>query len=214
MVASFSRKKSILQEAKFPKDFIVPQYEPAQKAIARYLAHGEGNREQLVNDIESMLTGSPHTRWFRMRQQICQQAVSCLLAIESELKLENLDVAIGNNVRHRMGIAGVVVSVYPDLIVRGANRKGSFVGALKLRYGKTKAITEEWGAFSATILHQFAERYLASVEVRAERRHCRLVDVFAGKIFEAPESFKTRRKDVEAACWNIKNIWDTVTLAA
>jgi hypothetical protein len=213
MVASFSRKKTILQEAKFPKDFIVPQYEPAQKAIARYLAHGEGNREQLAKDIESMLTGSPNTRWFRMREQLCRQAVSCLLAIESALRLEDLDVALGNNVRHRMVIGGVVVSLYPDLIVRGANRKGPFVGAVKLRYGKTKAITEEWGAFSATILHQFAERHLAGTEVHAERRHCRIVDVFAGKVSEAPESFKARRKDLEAACWNIKSIWDTVTPA-
>ena len=38
MVASFVRKRSILRESKFPKDYIVPQYDPAQKAVARYLA--------------------------------------------------------------------------------------------------------------------------------------------------------------------------------
>ena len=72
-----------------------------------------------------------------------------------------------------------------------AGRRHSLFGGL-LR--STKAITEEWGAFSATILHQFAERHLAGTEVHAERRHCRVVDVFAGKVFEAPESFKRGAK--------------------
>jgi hypothetical protein len=39
----------------------------------------------------------------------------------------------------------------------------------------------------------------------------RFVDVLAGKVFEAPESFKARRKDIETACWNIKDVWSTVT---
>ena len=61
MVASFVRKKSILQEAKYPKDFIVPQYEPAQRAVARYLAGGGGDHDQLAKQIDSMLVGSPRT---------------------------------------------------------------------------------------------------------------------------------------------------------
>ncbi len=210
MSASFSRKRTILREAKFPKDFIVPQYQPAQKAASCYLARGGGSREQLTSDIDAMLAGSSKSRWFQIRDKLCLQAVSCVLALESELKLEDLDVTIGNDFRHRLTLGGVTVSVYPDILLRGTDRKGPFAGALKFRYGKTKAVTDAWGAASATILHLFAEQHLAGEEVRAERRHCRIIDVFAGKLFVAPESFKTRRKDIEAACWNIKNIWEHV----
>jgi hypothetical protein len=211
MSATFSRKRAILREAKYPKDFIVPQYDPVQKAASRYLAHGGGDRAQLTGDIDTLLTGSSKSRWFQMRDKLCQQAISCLLALESELKLEELDVTLGNDFRHRLTLAGVTVSIYPDILLRGIDSKGPFAGALKFRYGKTKAVTDEWGAASATILHLFTEQHLAGEEVRAERRHCRVVDVFAGKPFVAPESFKRRRKDIEAACWNIKNIWDHVS---
>jgi hypothetical protein len=109
-----------------------------------------------------------------------------------------------------MTIGGVAVTVFPDLVVRGVTRKRPFVGAFTFRYSKTKSVTEEWGLFSSTILHHFIETHLASEERHAERRYCLFVDVFAGKVFEAPESFKARRKDLEAACWNIKNVWNTV----
>ena len=163
-----------------------------------------------MKDIEDTLTGSPRTQWFQQREKLCQQAVKCIMGIEAELKLENFDVALGNNPDHRMEIGGVTVTVVPDLVVRGVNRKGPCIGAVKFRYVKTKPVTDEWAAYSAAVLHRFVEDYLAGEEIEAERRHCRYVDVFAGKIHEAPESFKDRRRDIEAACWQIKQLWGAI----
>jgi hypothetical protein len=211
MASSFVRKRSILKEAKFPKDFIGPQYDPAQKAAARYLAAGGGDRGQLVEDLEGLLVGSERSRWFQRREKLCQQAIDCILKLEAELKLESLDVSLGCNVAHRMPIAGVTVKVIPDLIVRGVSRKKPFVGAIKFRYVKTKVISEKWAAYSATVLHQFVEDNQAGEGGQADRRHCRFVDVFAGKIHEAPERFKELRNDIEAACEQIRELWKSVT---
>jgi len=106
MVASFSRRRSILRESKYPKDFIVPRYDPAQKAAARYLAHGARDQEQLLNDINEMLTGSSGSRWFQIRERLCQQATRFIMAIEAQLELEDLDIAAGNDPEHRMTIGG------------------------------------------------------------------------------------------------------------
>jgi hypothetical protein len=211
MASSFVRKQSILKEAKYPKDFIGPQYDPAQRAAAGYLAVGGGNQAQLRRDLDAKLTGSERSRWFQRRELLCQQAIECILKIEGELKLEGVDVALGCNMDHRMPIAGVMVTVIPDLVVRGVNRKGPFIGAVKFRYVKTKAISEKWAAYSATLLHLFAEGFLCEDGVHAERRHCRLVDVFAGQIYEAPERFKDLRKNVEAACGQIRELWKSVS---
>ena len=86
------------------------------------------------------------------------------------------------------------------------------MGALKFRYVKTRPITDEWAAYSTTVLHQFAEKGLVGPEGTVDRRHCKLVDVFAGRIYEAPASYKERRKDVEAACWHIKELWPRVRM--
>ena len=127
-----------------------------------------------------------------------------------ELKLEGLDVALGGDPGHRLSAAGVTVTVIPDIVVRGVGRTGPFVGAMKFRYVKTKPITEAWAGYSATILHQFVEGRLTTDETAVERRHCRYVDVFAGKTYEAPVSFKERRREIEAACLEIKGLWPTI----
>jgi hypothetical protein len=212
MVASFVRKRSILRDAKFPKDFIGPQYDPAQKAAVRYLAGGAGDRDRLSSDIEGLLIGSERSRWFQQRQKLCEQAIKCVLDLEAALKLEGLDVAVGCDSDHRLEVSDVAVTVVPDLIIRGVGRAGPFISAMKFRYVKTKPINDEWAGYSATILHQFVEERLATGGAGAERRQCRYVDVFAGRAYEAPECFKERRKEVEAACLEIKSLWPTVQM--
>lgn len=211
MVSSFVRRRSILRQAKFPHDYIGPRYDPAQKAAARYLAGGSGDRKALVSEIEAILQGSAKSPWFKNRQNLCAQALDCILELEASLKLDGLDVSIGCNPAHRLDIGGVSVTVMPDLLVHGAGRKGEFLGALKFRYGKTNPISQEWAAYSATTLHQFVETLGDSVH-RVDRRHCQLIDVFAGGIYEAPASYSERRKDIEAACWHIKEIWSRVRI--
>lgn len=206
MVSSFVRRRTILRDSKFPKDYIGPRYDPAQKAAARYLAGGSADRAQLEEDIEAFLAGTPRSQWLKDRQKLCAQALGCILDLEASLKLDGLDVALGGNPEHRLDIGGVIVTVIPDLLVQGVGRSGTFLGALKFRYGKTKPISDEWAAYSATTLHQFVEK-LGAEGGNADRRHCKLVDVFAGRIHEAPASYKERRKEIEAACWQIKEVW-------
>jgi hypothetical protein len=130
--------------------------------------------------------------------------------LEDALKLDGLDVVLGCNPAHRLEIGGVTVIVMPDLVVLGSGANGPVVGALKFRYVKTTPVTDKWAAYSTTLLHQFVEEHLGGSERVADRRRCNLVDVFAGRIHEAPANFKALRKDVEAACWQIKELWPNV----
>jgi hypothetical protein len=211
MVSSFVRRRSILRQAKFPQDYIGPRYDPAQKAAARYLAGASRDRTQLASDFEALLAGSARSQWFKNRQKLCAQALGCILELETALKLDDLDVSIGCNPDHRVDIGGVSVTVMPDLLLRGACRNGEFVGALKFRYGKTTPISKEWAAYSATTLHQFVETLAGGADL-VDRRHCKIIDVFAGRVYEAPACYKERRKDIEAACWHIKEIWSRVRI--
>jgi hypothetical protein len=212
MVAGFVRKRSILRSAKFPRDYIGAQYDPAQRAASRYLAGGGGDRERLARDIEGLLVGSDRSRWYRQRQALCEQAIRCVFDLEAALKLQGLEVEVACDPAHRLDISGVSIVVMPDVLVRGEGRKGAFLGAMKFRYVKTRPVDGRWAAYSATILHQFVEERLAVGGAGVERRQCRFVDVFAGKVFEAPGSYKERRNEVEAACWEIKQLWPTIDI--
>jgi hypothetical protein len=72
-------------------------------------------------------------------------------------------------------------------------------------------LNAEWARHSATILHRYVESELDLEGEVAQRTLCRVIDVFAGKVYEAPGTFKARRENVEAACWHIKNSWDSIT---
>ncbi|WP_210405661.1 hypothetical protein [Paludisphaera borealis] len=93
-------------------------------------------------------------------------------------------------------------------------RSGRGVASKLLRWPRRCHLSEKWAAYSATLLHQFAETHLCGDETHADRRHCRLVDVFAGQVHEAPERFKNLRKDVEAACGQIRELWKSVGMDA
>jgi hypothetical protein len=213
MVASFKRQRTILRTLKFPKDCVGPQFDPAQKAVVRYLAGGGGGASRLRPIIDGLLTGDGRGDWFERRDKLSAQAAECLLNMEGQLKLEGLAVSEGCDRSHRTTIGGVVVSVYPDLVVRGEKGGEPIVGAMKFRYVKTKPVNAEWAQYSATILHRYVESELALEGEVAQRTLCRVVDVFAGKVYEAPGTFKARRENVEAACWHIKNSWDSITLS-
>ena len=214
MVASFVRRLSILRDAKFPKDYIGPRYDPAQKAAARYLSDMSRDAGRLKGDIDAQLVKAAKSKWFDDRQKLCEQALRCVLALEESLKLDGLVVALGCNPAHRLEIGGVTVIVMPDLLVQGRGPSGPVLGALKFRYVKTKPITDKWAAYSATLLHRFVEVQPGDPGGVADRRRCNLVDVFAGRIHEAPANFKELRKEVDAACWYIGEIWPKVGMNA
>jgi hypothetical protein len=179
--------------------------------VVQYLVGGGGGSVRLQPIIDSLLTGKERSQWFERRDQLSSQAAECLVRMESTLRLDGLTISEGCDRSHRTTINGVVVSVYPDLIIRGTSEAGPMVGAIKFRYVKTKPVNQEWALFSATILHQYVEDQLTLDGEAAQRDMCRIVDVFAGMMYEAPSCFKARRKNVEAACWHIKNSWDSVT---
>ena len=89
----------------------------------------------------------PGANGLRTGRNSALRALGSILDLEAVLKLDGLDVSIGCNPAHRLDIAGVSVTVMPDLLVHGAGRNGEFLGALKFRYGKTNPISPEWAAY-------------------------------------------------------------------
>src|SRR3954468_23906390 len=81
MVASFVRRRSILREAKFPRDYIGPRYDPAQRAAARYLADPSRDIGRLNEDIAGLLATASKSKWFADRQKLCEQAMQCIVAL-------------------------------------------------------------------------------------------------------------------------------------
>jgi hypothetical protein len=104
-------------------------------------------------------------------------------------------------------VAGVTISVRPEVILQMVDRRGEAkVGLLKLYFAKWHPLDERSGQYIATLLQSFAEQHLKHLGP-VEHRLIRVVDVFAGTLFEAPKANTRRLHDVELACEEIGALW-------
>lgn len=111
----------------------------------------------------------------------------------------------------KMLIAGVEISVYPDLIVKSKVRKKDYIGALKINIGKGgKADVKALSEYIAVMLHKYVSEFIETDNLVARETNCISYDVFADTLIECPRSVKKRFMDIEAGCKNITAIWNTI----
>jgi hypothetical protein len=103
----------------------------------------------------------------------------------------------------------VEISVRPDAHVKGQDKKGDFTGCLKLHFSKASPFDDKSAAYVGAILHEFSKQHGPS-PTDCGPCGCMVIDVFNGKMFEAPTAAKKRLKDVQAACKEIATLWPTV----
>jgi len=210
MTASPSRRRSIVRDQKRPKDAIVARYTDAQDAIVQYLSASVRNVSILHDAREKLGSGQGKTEWDEQRRTSCSEALQCFIDIAETLELEGLELTPGANEQSRLKVAGVEISVRPEVIVRGDGKKGRFVGAIKLCIGKTNELDQKTAEYITTVLHQYVAEQVEGEGETTDYRQCRVLDVFASRLYEAPLAFKARRKDIEAACQEIALLWEVV----
>ncbi|ODS53415.1 MAG: hypothetical protein ABS36_12240 [Acidobacteria bacterium SCN 69-37] len=79
------------------------------------------------------------------------------------------------------------------------------VGAVKLFFSKTAALNDERSRYAGAILQMAVEGLKGAQGVG--HRLCLVLDVFAGRLHQAPRTSRRRRQDVEAACSEIETMW-------
>jgi hypothetical protein len=209
MTATPLRRRRIIYDQKRPKTFILPRYSEAQDAIAKYLIGGANDERIVLAEIERLSFAPSATEWEEQRKRLCIEAMQHFLEMNDGIDLEGWTATTGGNDQPRLQVGGLEISVRPEVILRGADRVGEPVGgAIKLYFSKTIPLSQDGGSYIATTLHQFVDAHVESG--RADPRHCRVIDVFAGKVFSASRANIRRRNDLLAACEEIARAWEVV----
>jgi hypothetical protein len=208
MTATPLRRRRIVLDQKRPKTFILPRYTEAQDAIVKHLVAG-GDVDILTAEIERLALAPSATQWEDQRKELCGEAMSRFLDIADHVDLGGMKAAVGGNDQPRLELAGLEVSVRPEVILRGRNPQGApTAGAIKLYFSKTIPLSEQGGAYIAAAVHQFVETHIEPGH--ADPRYCQVIDVFGGQVFRAPRALVRRRNDLVAACEEIVRAWETL----
>jgi hypothetical protein len=138
---------------------------------------------------------------------LCTEAIESFLDLPDYDCVQDMTTQVAANDPPKLLIAGVSVSVRPEVILRGNDKNGKpTVGAIKLYIGKSNPLTEESASYITTTVHQYVEEQIAN-GVAVVYQKCSVLDVFAQKCFTAPKSYVRRRRDIEAGCEEIARAW-------
>ena len=205
-----ARQRSILYNQKFPPDYVTPFYDDATEAIALFIAKGMDSPSILENRIKLLEQMPVNTVWQQRRTIGNIEAIETFMGMIDALDLSGITCRLGSQTPPRLPIRNVEVSVRPEVILSRPNPKGGkLVGALKLHFPKTNPLSEESAGYVSAVCVRFCDSYLAD-EGAADSRLCCVLDLASAKLYPGVKATTLRLKDVDAACEQIFNLWDTI----
>jgi len=208
LTAKPARRAKIVVDQKRPKEFIVTRYKEATTAIVHFLEDGGDNIDILDAAISKLESKRARTPFQEQDRVLSIEAIHAFQELYSTHAFEGIGCRRAPTGSPKLEFGGVAISVAPNLIVRGSNRRGeTLLGEVKLHFSKTHPLVTEAGEYIGTTLFEHATRTLSD-QGKVDVRCCLSVDVFAKQIYMAPRAFKKRKQDIEAACAEIALHWD------
>lgn len=209
--ASATQRETILRNQKYPPDYRTIWYKEATAAVVRYLLDSERDEEILVRTIDRLYaTGSTEHEQKRLKSNA--EALEGFLRGHDDIVFDSLSIERGPK-SAMISIEGVSVSVRPEVSLKGSYRGNRVQGGIRLYFSKSQPLTDDSaGAIGALVYRSIDESVSRSVSV--SRRHCQVIDVYAGEVFPAPTAIVRRMRDLEAACREIALRWPTIRNSA
>jgi len=205
MVATPSRRRTLLRDQKFPPAFKVAWFDQAFDAIADVLRHGMD--PSIIEDyLARWRRRTPKSTFEADRLRLWIEALSTVARVFDANPFAGLSLVEGPR-DATMTLGGVKVSIRPELLCTG-----SAPGAVKIYLNKSVPLTDDdrrgdgSGTYAATLLYLWAAEHLGSVAAT----QCRVLDVFAGRIYGAPKAYVRRRHNLHDACEEIAVRWASI----
>jgi hypothetical protein len=103
-----------------------------------------------------------------------------------------------------------LISVRPEIILRGKRKGKNVVGAIKLSFSKGFDITDEAAGYISAALHEYCLRHIVNDDELVQPELCQVFDIGGKIIFQGVKAIKKRLNDIEDECRNIAAIWPTI----
>lgn len=216
-LASPSRRQVILRNAKYAPTFLVVRYSEARSSVCDFLADSTRPVASLHKAEADLKAGAKYlgSKFKENDALLSAEAIASFAAFASDNKQMPkafgklmFEPLIGN--MPKLDVCGVDVSVQVDLISKNIAKETC--GGVLLQTSKTisaKSWRDEHSNYAASLVWLAASKSLTG-HGTVDRSLCYTVDLFARKAVNAPGSYKTRVKNLEAACSEIAAMWDNI----
>lgn len=210
--ARSTRRTAIIEDIIKPKNFLLDtRYNDIERAMMHFLEHRGKDDSRLSQLDKTLLSRVAVTSHDEQRLLIAHDAIElCRTMSLARLPASGNILSLPDK-QPKLLLKGVAVSVRPTnfMSLNQLGKKEKGIGLIKPYLSKASPLTAETSSLHGALLHWYAaESFGDSGEARSDL--CFIVDVFAQKIFSAPDSFRQRRKLLEASCQEIADRWQSI----
>lgn len=222
LTATPVRRRGIIRAAKYQDSPAPIRYSLARRAISRYLSNSHKDLSIILKqkaffeqELEAHMTGSKILKDFHYSDyNLSLEALDAFLGSFNTIPIPGHTFILGEHSPQKLLIGEVAISVRPDIVVVGTGKDSKpVVGGVLLSFGKDAANKEpqrkEFSSTAATLVHMYAHQELADKGV-ADRKLCLSLDVFGQSIHSCPNSYKTKKANMEAVAEEIRLLWPTI----
>ncbi|MDO8543765.1 MAG: hypothetical protein Q7S40_25265 [Opitutaceae bacterium] len=220
-VASPARQKTLAQNAKIAPTLLLAPYREARDTLSHAHTHNGINAGYLLRVADEIEKRVPEKDWQKAENPRCVTALRRLAKVADQVECE------GGHLIHRpssgwggIKIAGVYVSINPELVFSVDHRGVRKVGGVILNTGQGPALSldrshddHSVGDYLTTLLFCMLEMRLNITGIPLHTR-CYAIDIARERIHTAPASHKRLLKNLEAACEIIAMRWDKIDVSA
>ena len=214
--ASSIRRKRIIEDAKFPRTIIVARYEGARDIITDYLCDDARPTGILVDAIGSLKTKSEKTdsAWTKQDSLLSIEAIEAFHSAYSknQIGVKKIACQILPSTQPNLLMEGTQVSVRLNATTHMTEKDGTKrIGGIILLFSKAETLVAaraERCRVAAVLALLFAQQHLKYA--KADPKLCFALDVFGSKAYAAPNTYKQRLNNINAACEEVRLRWPTI----
>lgn len=213
ILASPTRRQTIIRNARYAPTFLVIRYKDAKQAISNYLSDDTRSPAPLAaaEQAQINLSKGSGTAFFLNDAALSAEAIKNFRIMMGPNVLKGLTFVKNTSKLPKLAIKGVDVSVNLDLVVHN-NAKG-LVGGAMIQTSKAvaaKGWREDHAKAVTSLIWKLANEHLCHLG-KVDRKLCLSIDVFAQKTASAPPNYIRTLANIEASCAEIAMFWPHVS---
>lgn len=205
-----ARQNQILRTAKFPPDYITAYYRDAAEAIAQFIGGGMVDLGILDRATARLLQAQASNIQQDRQKSANVDAIEVFAGMLDDIDLRGATPSLAPHTAPHVTVAGVAVSVRPDIILRCEKKGAPLVGALKLHFPRSEPLDAEQAGYVSALLHRYLDDHHLD-DGTASTAHCVVIDVASATFHPGIATVKKRMTDIQGSCGHIAQLWPSIT---